>query len=204
MNMTKTIIKNTVVLVSITLAAALILAVVYAVTKETIAAAEAKERMDSYYAVMDGAKEFKELTDGSVAEWNGKDEKEAAEILSAYRAYDENGGMIGIVVSALSHNGYGGDIVLSLGVGKDGVITAVKVTSMSETSGLGAECQNEKFSGQFKGKSAIPLVYTKKGAENDNEIDALTGATITTKAVLEAVNGGFRFAAAQLGKEAAN
>lgn len=186
----KNIIKNTAVLVAITLTAALCLSIVNAVTKDTISKAEEKERMDSFYSVMPDANEFKELST-EVSEWN-KNREGGADIVSAYEAYNADGNYIGIVISSLSHNGYGGDITLSIGV-SEGKITGMKVTSMSETSGLGAECQNESWQAQFAGKDVSPLVYTKKGAEAPDEIDALTGATITTKAVLEAVNEGFEF-----------
>ena len=187
----KNIVKNTLILVAITLTAALCLSVVYAVTKDRISEAEEKERMDSFYTVMPDANEFKDMSVW-VKDWN-ENRPGGADIVSAFGSYDKTGDFIGIVVSVVSHNGYGGDITLSLGVNSDGVITGMKVTSMSETSGLGAECQNETWQAQFKGKSSEALVYTKKGAEAPDEIDALTGATITTKAVLEAVNEGHAF-----------
>ncbi len=187
----KNIIKNTLILVAITLTAALCLAVVNAVTKNRIAEAEEKERMDSFYTVMPDANEFKDLTE-YVIYWNAK-RSGGAEIVSAFEVYDKNNEFIGVVVSVVSHNGYGGDITLSLGVDTEGVITGMKVTSMSETSGLGANCTDENWQAQFKDKDADILTYTKKGAEKPDEIDALTGATITTKAVLEAVNEGHAF-----------
>ena len=187
----KNIIKNTLILVAITLTAALCLAVVFAVTRDRIAAAEEKERMDSFYAVMPDANEFKDMSVW-VTEWNEKNPG-GAEIVSAFEVYDKNKEFVGVVVSVVSHNGYGGDITLSLGVDSYGVITGMKVTSMSETSGLGANCLDENWQAQFKAKDADTLTYTKKGAEKPNEIDALTGATITTKAVLEAVNEGHAF-----------
>ena len=144
----KNIIKNTLILVAITLTAALCLAVVNAVTKNRIAEAEEKERMDSFYTVMPDANEFKDLTE-YVIYWNAK-RSGGAEIVSAFEVYDKNNEFIGVVVSVVSHNGYGGDITLSLGVDTEGVITGMKVTSMSETSGLGANCTNEDWQAQFR------------------------------------------------------
>lgn len=187
----KKIVKSTLILAAITLTAALCLAVVNAVTKDKIAEAVEKERTDSFYAVMPKAKEFKDMG-VRVNEWNER-RTGGADIVSAFEVYDGQGAFKGVVVSVVSHNGYGGDITLSLGVDGCGVITGMKVTSMSETSGLGAECQNEEWQAQFTGKGADTLVYTKKGAEKSDEIDALTGATITTKAVLEAVNEAHAF-----------
>ncbi len=194
----KSVIKNTLILVAITLTAALCLAVVYAVTKNRIAEAEAKERMDSFYTVMADTDVFDKIDESEVKTYN---EDHKSSVVEAYNAYGKDGGFIGIVVSVVSHNGYGGDIVLSVGVDTDGLITGMKVTSMSETSGLGANCQNEEWTSQFAGK-ASPLTYknSNQQSEDNNAVDALTSATITTKAVLEAVNSGTGFALYELGK----
>lgn len=70
-----------------------------------------------------------------------------------------------------------------VGVGTDGTVTGVSIISMSETSGLGANASKESFRGQFVGKSG-ELAVSKDGGE----IDALTGATITSRAVTSGVN----------------
>ena len=189
--MKKTVIKNTLILVAISLSAALLLSVVYAVTKNTIAEAEEKERMDSFYYVLPNAKEF--VNDGGDRLINFNNKNVGVEIISAYKGYDENGNAAGTVVSVVSHKGYGGDVTLSLGMDNNGVITGMKVTDMSETSGLGAECQNTEWAAQFTGLSRYPLTYMQKGQPEGDTIDALTGATITTKAVLEAVNAGLSY-----------
>lgn len=97
-------------------------------------------------------------------------------------------------MSLTSHEGYAGDIVLSMGVSADSIITGVKVTSMNETSGLGANCQNSDWIGQFKGISDGSVAYTKTGKTMPNEIDAISGATFTTRAVTSAVNAGLELA----------
>ena len=117
-----------------------------------------------------------------------------AEILEGYRTLDREGNGNGVVLSVVSHEGYGGDIVLSVGINKDGTVSGVMVTSMSETSGLGANCQDKDWAAQFKGKKEGPLGYVKNGNPGPGEIDAITGATLTTKAVLEAVNQGLAYA----------
>ena len=70
-----------------------------------------------------------------------------------------------------------------VGVGTDGTVTGVSISSMSETSGLGANASKESFRSQFVGKSGV-LAVSKDGGE----IDALTGATITSRAVTSGVN----------------
>ena len=82
--------------------------------------------------------------------------------------------------------GFGGTVGLTVGV-SDGAITGVRIGSHSETPGLGAKAADEAFYGQFAGKSG-ELTVTKTGAVTDQEINAITAATITSKAVTGAVN----------------
>ena len=95
---------------------------------------------------------------------------------------------IGYVASFTAKEGYGGDISLSMGVAADGTITGLEVLSASETAGLGANCTTDAFKSQFAGINSERVEYTKMGKSADNEIDALSGATITTKAITKAVN----------------
>ena len=69
------------------------------------------------------------------------------------------------------------------------VLKGVSILSISETAGLGMRA-GEVLVPQFAGKQAESYVYTKTGSTADNEIDAISGATITTKAFVNAVNGG--------------
>ena len=97
--------------------------------------------------------------------------------------------MIGYVFSATSPSGYGGDVKVAIGVSaKTNKLTGFTVLSHSETAGLGAKATEDDFKSQFIGKSANGINYTKNGASSDNEIDALSGATITSNAVCEAVD----------------
>lgn len=76
-----------------------------------------------------------------------------------------------------------GTIDMVVGVGADGTVTGVSIIDMSETSGLGANASKESFRSQYVGKSG-ELAVSKDGGE----IDALTGATITSRAVTRGVN----------------
>lgn len=99
----------------------------------------------------------------------------------------------GFVVEATSKNGYGGDIVLYVGVSTDGTVQGVSILELTETPGLGMKAPDVLVP-QFAGRSAESFVYTKTGAAAANEVDAISGATITTSAVVDAVNGGIRTA----------
>ena len=87
----------------------------------------------------------------------------------------------------LSSNGYGGAVKCVVGVDKGGKITAIEITDVSnETPGLGQNAGRTSFTDQFKGKSA-ELSVVKSGAK-ENEVQAVTGATITSKAVTNSAN----------------
>ena len=83
-------------------------------------------------------------------------------------------------------NGYGGAITMIVGVSKDMTVTGVKITAMSETAGLGAKAQDEAFLEKYKGKKEDVSVV-KGSAKADNQIVAISGATITTNAVTDGV-----------------
>lgn len=183
----KKIIRDTLSLAVITIVAGICLAFVHELTLDTIAAAEAEERAASYREVFPAAADFVGVAEFGIQDYNTMP-LPGVTIGEALIAVDENGERIGCVVSSTSANGYGGDIVLSVGINADGVITGMKVTSMSETSGLGSHCTDESFREQFKGISG-EVVSTKSGKTQPNEIDAISGATFTTNAVTEAVNG---------------
>lgn len=103
-----------------------------------------------------------------------------------YEGFDKDKNVIGYVFST-SAKGYGGDIKIMVGVDSQGTVTGVSILEISETAGLGMNAKNESFLNQFKGKNST-LSVIKNGTPADNEIAALTGATITSKAMTNAVN----------------
>ena len=84
--------------------------------------------------------------------------------------------------------GYGGNIVLYVGVTTQGAVSGVSILEISETPGLGMNAESVLVP-QFKGVETSVFTYTKTGSTIDSEIDAITGATITTEAIVKAVNG---------------
>jgi len=106
------------------------------------------------------------------------------ETYTYYTAGDPIEGYIFTLISA----GYGGKVSVMTGINLDGTIASVEVLdASSETPGLGQNTTKPEFSEQFVGKSGL-LSVTKSGASRDSEIDAVTGATITSTAVTESVN----------------
>ena len=89
-------------------------------------------------------------------------------------------------VVTMNKTGYGGDILLNYGVNAEGFLTGVIVGTNSETPGLGAKASETEFAGQFPGKTDIVLV--KGAASDDNEVSAITAATITSQAIVDGAN----------------
>jgi len=85
--------------------------------------------------------------------------------------------------------GYGGAVEIVAGITTDGTLQGIKVGNNNETPGLGKNAATPKFQEQFSGKNwSNPIDVIKSGTPKDNEIAALSGATITSRAVAGGVN----------------
>lgn len=188
---------NTIILTVISVIAVALLAVVNQITSGPIEAAELNQQAQAYKVVYADANEFAQI-DGvekmiedsaKLLEDNGFG---GCTIMDSLGVKGANGDMEGYIVASTSPNGYGGEIQVAIGIKAD-KLTGFTVISNSETAGLGSKCTEETFMNQFKDKAASVLSYTKSGASSDTEIDAISGATITTNAVTEAVNAAIIF-----------
>ena len=102
---------------------------------------------------------------------------------TVYKAFDAEDRLIGVVVTTKA-GGYGGTIEVMTGIRADGGVSGVNILSMEETPGLGAKAKEDSFLRQFKGLTDSGAAVNKDGGD----IDALSGATITSRAVTKAVN----------------
>ena len=102
-----------------------------------------------------------------------------------FEGLSDSGEVLGYVFQT-SAKGYGGDISVMVGIYTDGTVAGVSILSIRETAGLGMNAKNESFLNQFLGKSGT--IGVQKNGASDTEIQALTGATITSKAMASAVN----------------
>lgn len=102
-----------------------------------------------------------------------------------FEGLSDSGETVGYVFQTAA-KGYGGDISVMVGIYTDGTVAGVSILSISETAGLGMNAKNESFLNQFLGKSGT--IGVQKNGASDTEIQALTGATITSKAMASAVN----------------
>lgn len=191
----KAMIKDALILFAITLAAGLLLGFVYDVTKEPIALQKEKAKIEASRNVFPAAENFMALEE--------PDETRMESILNSAglggthidevsEALDNGGNLIGYVITVTDHEGYGGDIQFSMGITLDGVLNGISLLSISETAGLGMKA-GDVLVPQFKDKKAEWFSYTKSGALNDNEIEAISGATITTNAIVNGVNAGLEY-----------
>ena len=117
---------------------------------------------------------------------------EGVDIGEVMKALDGGGNVLGYVITVNDHEGYGGDIEFMMGVRNDGTLNGISLLSISETAGLGMRAE-EVLKPQFAGKTAESFTYVKSGAAGDDQIDAISGATITTNAVTNGVNGGLYY-----------
>lgn len=197
----KEMLKNAGILLAITVIAGFILGAVYQITKGPIAEAEAAAAMEAYKEVFADAADFTEievnadaLTAGGIT---------GSDIDKVMEAKGADGSVLGYVFVITNHEGYAGDIQFTLGVSMDGTTNGISILAISETPGLGMEAENV-LKPQFAGKKAAQFQYTKTGAVSEDQIDAISGATITTNAVTNGVNAGLYYFQNVLGGGMAN
>ena len=185
----KGMIKDALILFAITLIAGLMLGVVNDITKEPIARQEQKAKTEACQNVFAAAASFEEQEMEAATQALADAGLTGADIDELMAAKDASGALLGYVITVTDHEGYGGDIQFSMGVTTDGVLNGISLLSISETAGLGMRA-GEVLVPQFENKDVDRFTYTKTGSTADSEIDAISGATITTNAVVNGVNAG--------------
>ena len=186
------IIKNTLILAAITVVSGLVLGAAYEVTKGPIAQTQAKQKQEACQAVYPEADSFEAMdVDQKAAKEAIK--KMGNRHLRASQKQDEvysavmDGSEAGYVITVTDKDGYGGDIQITVGIMSDGTVNGISFLSISETAGLGMRAKEPSFYNQFAGQQAEKFYVSKDGGDGQ-PIDALSGATITSRAVTGAVN----------------
>ena len=175
--------RDLVPLVGFCLVSALLLAVFNMITEGPIAENALRSAQETRSRLLSDAATFEqiELEEGSAMD-------------SCYEGFDANGESVGYVVET-TVGGYAGEIVVTVGLDADNVITGINVggDNFSETAGLGAKAKEASFTDQFVGES-VPLTLAKGTTGlQDGVIDAISGATITSTAVNGGVNSAGKF-----------
>lgn len=189
------IIKDALALTLITLVAGVVLGGVYEITKDPIAKQEAQAKAEAYEQVFTDAAAFEavEMDDTltkTIRDQLDQEGYKAQSIEEVMRAEDQSGETLGYAFTVVTSEGYGGDIQFSMGVQNDGTLNGISILSIGETAGLGMNADTPAFKDQFVGKQVEKLQYTKNGATQDDEINAISGATVTTNAMTNGVNAG--------------
>ena len=170
-----------------------ILGTVYSVTKEPIEKAEEKAKQEAYKEVFPEADNIVTIGEENL------DYKQVNDLIQSFGfthdtideisyAVDADKNLIGFIVVVTNDNGYGGDIQMVVGMRTDTTITGLAFLVLDESPGLGMEADKAKFKEQFVGKHETRFEYSKTGAVAENQIDAISGATITTSAVTDGIN----------------
>lgn len=189
------LIRDALALFLITLVSGLGLSYVYEITKEPIAVQAVQKTLEANQEVFAEAAFFEEdetLTalakDMDLADVNA--DYAGASIESISKAYDGSSQMVGYNITVSTSAGYKDGIKFVYGYSLDGSIKGIAFLTMNETAGLGMKAQEPAFINQFLNKKAAQFVVTKTGAASEDQVDSISGATITSKAVVNAVNAG--------------
>ena len=172
------IVKNALILFLITILAGMLLGLTYEVTKEPIRVQNEKIKNAALAAVVTEAESFNpiEVTAG----YEG--------VNGVYEAI-KGGEVIAYAFEMTAFEGYGGNIELMVGIGKDDTILGIDVVKHAETPGLGAKSDEPAFKGEFAGEAAEDLTVVKfSPSPNAGDISSISGATITSRSVTNAVN----------------
>ena len=181
----KNVAKLALILFIITAISALLLALTNYVTKDAIAQQTEQKNIQARQQVLPEASSFKEVED--IENYTKETGDQAGTVVEVYGGYkDEN--LVGYTVKT-TPQGFGGPVEILTGISTEGKVTGVTILSHEETPGLGARSIEPEFQEQFRDLDANSEVTVIKNAEpSGNQIQAITGATITSKAVTLGVN----------------
>lgn len=182
----KNVFKLAVVLFIITAIASLCLALTNYVTADVISNRNEQANIEARQAVLPQADKF-EAVDNIEAVASLASANDPSIVKEAYVGY-KGSDLVGYTIKT-APSGYAGPIEILTGIDKDGKISGITILSQSETPGLGAKSADSAFQDQYKGKDAKKEIeVVKSGTATEDEIVAITGATITSKAVTSGVN----------------
>lgn len=194
----KKIMHDTMILFVICIISGLLLGLAHEVTYPITAARKAEEKAQSYRDIYVDADHFEDEERIQDLLENQADALSAAGISGAtisdcMTVYDASGNVIGYAMSVATSGKVGG-MVTAVCYSLDGTVLGIKILESSETAGLGSKAEEPAFTDQFAGKMVDSFKTVKAAASADGEIEAISGATITTDAVVLAANAAIVFA----------
>lgn len=161
--------------------AALALGATNKVTAPIIEDRNIQANNESRQMVLPDAKEFKKIDESVFKDTSVKD------LIEEIYEGTDGSNIVGYTVKTVP-KGYGGKIELIVGLSADGKVTGINIGSMSETPGLGSKAADPAFKDQFVGKPTSELSLVKGSVSGEEQIQAISGATITSTAVTTGVN----------------
>ena len=188
MNDTKSMIKNALILFAITLVAGVLLGLVYQVTKAPIAYQAKLAQDKANQSVFADASTFNDVAIDEAGALDASSAFPGVTIESVKEAVDASGSALGYVLQVKS-KGYGDFITYTVGITNDGNVNGISIISIAETPGLGMNAEKVLVP-QFVNKIAQQFTVVKNGQLSDasTQIEAISGATITSRAVTNGVN----------------
>lgn len=187
--MNKKIIRDALILTAFTLILGLVLGFVNDITHERIEEQDKQKQMEAFREVFEDATDFVEYDyNKEDAEKLVSDGGYSDSIDDIRQAMDESGETLGYVISVTAKDGSQGSISFSVGIRMDGTVNGYKITKIAETPGLGMKAEEEDFYSQFQNKQVEAFEVVKQEPASDNQIEAITGSTITSKAMANGCN----------------
>ncbi len=177
----KRIPKSVIALALIAAIAGVALSGVFSTTEKRIQENELKKKQAAYNAVCEGAKEFNELSFDLNGEVYGGGKFGSTTIDEALEGVDAGSNVVGYVLVITNKDAYNPPLKLALGIAPDGKLLKIDFIELNETPGKGSKAAEPAFKDLFKDKTST------------EGIDTITGATVTSKAVLFAVDAGLDF-----------
>lgn len=187
--MNKQIVHDALVLTAFTLVIGVILGAVYGITKVPIDKANEEAKKEAYQAVFADADTFNQKEyDADEADKMVSDAGYDDTINDVEEALDASGNVLGYVITVTAKDGSQGSITFSVGIQNDGTVNGYSITDISETPGLGMKAEDEEFYSQFENKKVDAFTVVKQTPSSDDQIEAITGSTITSKAMANGCN----------------
>jgi len=191
------ILKDALALTIITVICSFALAFVYEITKGPIKEQEDAKKNEGYKAVYADAKKLttdedlvSKAAEADLSSLNA--DLSGVTIGDVVRALDDNGNLIGYIITSRTR-GYASNLNIAIGYSLDGTVQGIEFLEIGETVGFGMNADTPEFKSKFAGVKTDHFTVTKGNSSADNEIDVVSGATVTTTAVVRAVNGGLAF-----------
>lgn len=178
----KKIVRLGLILFTITAITGMILGVVYEITAGPIQKTQERLKIEALAGALPGADEFKPMELASGAS------PSVTDVQQAFKEGQPAGHCLTVVTK-----GYAGPIEIVVGIEPDGKLRAIRVLNQTETPGLGAKAALPAFTGMYENKAVTELHVVKTPPTADDQIQAISGATITTDAVTLGVNEALKY-----------